>query len=84
MLHGVRVMELPSSHIDVKNVDDAVLSAFEAVRDFSESDIGKRLSAKQLLAAVTIAAVERANRMGLSGESASATLRDLASGVESL
>ncbi|MCL5775436.1 hypothetical protein M1105_00300 [Limibaculum sp. FT325] len=77
-------MELPPSRAEVKNVDDAVLSAFECVRDFSESEIGRKLTPKQLLAAVTIAAVERANRMGLSGESASATLRDLADGVESL
>ncbi|MBK0397844.1 hypothetical protein H0I76_01460 [Limibaculum sp. M0105] len=77
-------MEFPFSDAEVKNVDAAVLSAFEVVRDFSESDIGKRLTPKQLLAAVTIAAVERANRMGLSGQSVSATLRDLADGVESL
>lgn len=77
-------MQFSPSRNDVQNVDDAVMGAFEVVREFSESDLGRRLTPKQLLAAMAIAAVERANRLGLSGQSASATLRDLANGVESL
>ena len=48
----------------VKNVDRAVLSAFEAMKDFAGSDVGARLTPKQFLAAVSIAAVEQANRVG--------------------
>lgn len=66
------------------DVDRAVRRAFELVRDFASSDASRGLTQKQLLAVVAIAAVEQANRNGVSGATASATLRDVAQGVEGL
>ena len=75
-------MKASSDAVRVKNVDQAVVAALELIQDFSESEPGKRLTPKQLLAAVTIAAVEHASLLGLPGQSASATLSDLAEGAK--
>ena len=77
-------MKYANSANDLENVDRAIVSAFESVKEFAGSDFGKELTPKQLLAAMTIAAVEQATREGLSGSSAAATLRDIANGIEAL
>jgi hypothetical protein len=68
----------------MRDIDRAVLTASEVVKDFAKSDVGKRLSPAQLVAVMAIASAEEADRRGSPVSTASQKLREVADALDLL
>lgn len=67
---------------EIRDVDRAVLSAFDMVQDFAKSDVGKRLSPTQLVSVIAIASAEQADRSGTPRNLTTAKLREIADALD--
>lgn len=67
---------------EMRDIDRAVSSAFELVRDFAGSDIGKRLSPTQLISVIAIASAEEADHLGMPRQFTTAKLREVADALD--
>ncbi|MCL5777211.1 hypothetical protein M1105_09450 [Limibaculum sp. FT325] len=68
--------------VEMRDIDRAVLSAFEVVKDFAGSDVGKRLSPTQLVSVIAIASAEEADRLGTPRRFTAAKLREVADALD--
>ena len=68
--------------VEMRDIDRAVSSAFELVKDFAGSDVGKRLSPTQLVSVIAIASAEEADRLGTPISFTAAKLREVADALD--
>jgi len=66
----------------MREIDRAVSSAFEMVKDFASSDVGRRLSPTQLVSVIAIASAEEADRLGMPRRFTTAKLREVADALD--